>query len=456
MTFHLIPVFEFDKLRWTLGDAMEGLLITGSTGTGKSTTSGKTIAHSFLRLGMGGLVLTCKAEEIRLWQQYAKDTGREDDLIVFTPESGHLFDPIFYEWQAGGKNIESLIEVFDTLLSIGEKRADSSADRFWSNAVQEQMRVSIRALDLAGEPISIANMNRLFTSFPTSPGEYETPEWQDTYAGHVIALIRERQDSLSLEEWQDLDIITHYICIKWPAMDDRTRSNIAATWSGLAAKFLFNPMAKIFNSGACHFIPEVTTHQGKIIVIGFPLLQYNETGRLVNCMMKLIFQRAWLRRDVTQAPNPVFLWVDEAQQFILPKGRDNAFAQVCRGALVATVCLTQNILNISEELGETQLGSKTKAFLANLVTKICHTQSCFDSNTYMANLIGKELKHLKSTHIGGGFSQGQQEHLMYRVEPDFFTTLKKPDFSNPVAECLLYQGGKRFGDQPFTLVQFSR
>jgi hypothetical protein len=31
--------------------------------------------------------------------------------------------------------------------------------------------------------------------------------------------------------------------------------------------------------------------------------------------------------------------------------------------------MTQNILNLSEELGEQQPGSKTKSFLANLGTK---------------------------------------------------------------------------------------
>ena len=62
-----------------------------------------------------------------------------------------------------------------------------------------------------------------------------------------------------------------------------------------------------------------------------------------------------------ESPNPVFLWQDEFQYFVTR--RDNFFQQTCRGSRVAVVCLTQNILNLAEELGEDQPGSKTKSFL---------------------------------------------------------------------------------------------
>ena len=55
--------------------------------------------------------------------------------------------------------------------------------------------------------------------------------------------------------------------------------------------------------------------------------------------------------------------------------RDNFFQQTCRGSRVAVVCLTQNILNLSEELGEAQPGSKTKSFCGNLAIKIAHQQN---------------------------------------------------------------------------------
>jgi hypothetical protein len=114
----------------------------------------------------------------------------------------------------------------------------------------------------------------------------------------------------------------------------------------MADKFLFNPFNRLFCSGECTFTPEMAMRDHKIVICDFPLLEYgHETGRTINVILKLIFQRAWLRRNLADSPNPQFLWQDEFQYFITR--RDNFFQQTCRGSRVAVVCLTQNILNLS-------------------------------------------------------------------------------------------------------------
>jgi len=89
-----------------------------------------------------------------------------------------------------------------------------------------------------------------------------------------------------------------------------------------------------------------------------------------------------------------------------------------------------------------------------------------DTNTYAAELFGKELKLLKHISIGPNEpSISHNEHLQYKVEPDVFTRLEKPDTSNPWASAILYQGGKVFecmrsADHPegrsFMQMRFSR
>src|SRR4051812_37651322 len=67
----------------TLRACCEGILITGSTGSGKTSGSGAAIAKSFLRNGFGGIVTCCKPDEPALWRRYARETGREHDLVFF-------------------------------------------------------------------------------------------------------------------------------------------------------------------------------------------------------------------------------------------------------------------------------------------------------------------------------------------------------------------------------------
>jgi hypothetical protein len=448
----IVSLTEQDQI--LLLETFEGLLIAGGPGSGKTTTSGKQLAHGLLRTPkMGGLVLTAKAEETQNWISYARACGREKDLIVFNAESGLSFDPLHHEWTREGRgsgDLESVIDFFSTLVSIGKRESGHGHDPFWERGNEQLMRNVIKLLDLAGERISIANIDRVIKSLPTRPGEFEEETWQkSSYCAQIIAAIRARKESLNEDQWSDLDFATQYIFNKWPAFDERPRSSLEMTWSGMADKFLFNPFNRLFCGGKCSFTPEMTTHEGKIIICDFPLLEYgHETGRLINVILKLIFQRAWLRRKLSESPNPVFLWQDEFQYFVTR--RDNFFQQTCRGSRVAVVCLTQNILNLSEELGEDQPGSKTKSFLGNLAIKIFHQQNETETCNYAADQIGKHYVYLDNFHAGssggeqGHTSFGGSQQLVHIVEPVEFTRLIKPDAQNPYAQAIVYQSGKTF------------
>ncbi len=434
---------------WDVRAACEGTLITAAPGGGKTANVGKNIAYSFLTAGMGGVVVTAKAEETDNWVRYARACGREDDLIIFNAESGHCFDPMYYEWNRPGRgagDLETIIDLFSTLQSIGKQEVGHGHDPFWERGNEQLMRNTIKLLDLAGERISIANIDRVIKSLPTRERQYEEEAWQTgSFCASLINRIRERKDTLTADQWSDLDIATVYAFEKWPAFDERPRSSLEMTWSGMADKFLFNPLNRLFCSGRCTFVPEQTTHLAKIVIVDFPMLEYgHETGRLINILMKLVFQRAWLRRKVAEAPDPVFLWQDEFQYFVTR--RDNFFQQTCRSARVAVVCITQNILNLSEELGEQQPGSKTKAFLANLALKIFGQQNCPDTNLYAAELIGKEWRYIDSFQAGGTntASIGASRQLVHKVEPDEFSRLLKPDGDQPFCSAIVYQGGTIF------------
>ena len=434
-------------------DLSEGCLVTGAPGSGKTTTSGKQLAYALLRLrNSGGLVLTAKAEETANWIAYAKACGREKDLIVFNAESGLCFDPLHYEFTRPGRgsgDMESIIDFFSTLVAIGKKDVGHGHDPFWERGNEQLMRNIIKVLELANERISVSAIDSVIKSLPTRPEEHEDPAWQEqSKCAKLIETIKARKETLTAEQWSDLDVATQYIFQKWPSFDERPRSSLEMTWSGMADKFLFNPFNRLFCSGKCSFTPEDTTHRDKIILCDFPLLEFgHETGRTINVILKLIFQRAWLRRKLSESPNPVFLWQDEFQYFVTR--RDNFFQQTCRGSRVAVVCLTQNILNLSEELGEDQPGSKTKSFLGNLAIKIFHQQNETETCNYAADQIGKHFVYMDNISAGGDASHmhanvGGHKQLVHIVEPLEFTRLIKPDGANPLAQAIVYKSGTPF------------
>ena len=428
-----------------------GIFTVGDPGSGKSSTSGKQLFQALLRANLGALCMSVKSEDTANYVAWARECGREADVIVFDEASGLRFDPLAYEWSSGC-DVESIIEYFSVLLSLGRQNHGDSSERFWELAAQQAMRHAIKLIQLANEPLSIVHVHRAISSFPTYLGQQEESSWREqSYTASLIDGIRARKDTLSENQWQDLEIATQFVFTQWATLDERPRSSIAMTFAGMADRFLFHPWRRIFASGACDFTPEQVTHEHKIIISAFPVVQAKESMRLMQCMVKLTFQRAWLRHPYRPGCcNGAFLFQDEFQ--LVLHSFENYFAQLCRASGIATISMTQNILNLAEVLGETQPGSKTKAFLANLLIKIAHRSTCPETCNYFSDVIGKEYRYIDNYNAGSGGHATQHTHtsvggarqLVHIVDPIEFTRLARPDGRSPFAEAIVYCAGDIF------------
>ena len=260
-----------------------------------------------------------------------------------------------------------------------------------------------------------------------------------------------RRDSLSEAQWRDLETATEFIFQRWATLDERPRSSIAMTFAGMADKFLFSPLRDTFASGVCDITPEQITHEGMILIIDYPPTEFGmETARLINVMVLLTFQRAWLRHQYKPGCcNGALLYMDEFQ--LLMNRFQNQFVQLSRSSGVCVLALTQTLSNLADELGESHLGAKTKAFCANLGLKFALRSTCGDTCTYYSDLIGKTYKYLDNYSTGtndetgqGNTSVGGSRQLVYQVEPSEFSSLARPDGQSPYAEAIVFAEGDTF------------
>src|SRR5262245_44428461 len=110
----------------------EAILLTGSPGSGKSSTAMMQIIMAFLKAGFGGLFLSAKAEDTRTYIDYVRRASREEP-VVFGPESGHCLDPIYYLWNRPGRGaamLETIVDMFTLLMSVGSPHAGKSNEPF--------------------------------------------------------------------------------------------------------------------------------------------------------------------------------------------------------------------------------------------------------------------------------------------------------------------------------------
>jgi type IV secretory pathway TraG/TraD family ATPase VirD4 len=437
-----------------------GALVTGSPGSGKSSTAMMQIIMGFLRAGFGGIFFSAKPEDTRTYKALVKNAGREGP-IVFGPGSGHSLDPLFYLWNRPGRGaamLETIVDIFTLLMAIGNPDASASREPFWERKAQQLMRAAIVLLHLAGDTVSFFNIDRMISTFPKAPEDIDTQEWKDGFASHVIKTVNANRADFTAEQAHDFERAFFFACSEWPNLDHRVSSSVLAEWTGLADKFLYNPFMSHFSNGECTWIPEDITQANRIVICDFSPMEGGDTFRIASCLVKLICMDAFQKLDVTRHATPSFLVADEAQLLTLPKHRDERFQQVCRSARICSLYATQNLQQLAAEFGEHQLGPKTLGWLGNIGTRIAFQQSDNGSNEQLSDTIGKDYQLLKGSNVGpqqASFSSHPQ--LVHRVLPAEFITLKKASITDPEGEAIVFSGGRIFSNgQPHITTVFSR
>jgi hypothetical protein len=156
---------------WTIRDTCEGTQIFGATGSGKTSGSGRALAEAFLRAGFGGLVLTVKPDETDLWIEYARRTGREASLLVFSPSkrrerfwhprTGEMLRYNFLEHEAcrpgeGAGLTENIVLMFSTVLELTERGQETAGPTTSTgggpSASSSEMRLTVCSLRDEGSP----------------------------------------------------------------------------------------------------------------------------------------------------------------------------------------------------------------------------------------------------------------------------------------------------------------
>lgn len=451
---------------WTIRDAVEGTLVTGATGSGKTSGSGRALATAFLRNGFGGLVLTAKADERATWERYCEETGRSADLVIFGADATHRFNFLDHERTragAGAGLTENLVNLFSTVLEVAERGSGGSGrdeEGYWRRANRQLIRNAVDLLSLAGRRVTAPDLYRLVLSAPTSVEQVRSGEWRSSSL--CFACLQEA-DKLpkSSRARADLEIVADYFLIEWPALSEKTRSVVLSTFTSTADILVRGLLRDLFCADTT-VTPEIV-QEGKIVLVDLPVKEFAEVGQFAQVLWKYAFQRTIERRPGEADARPVFLWADEAQYFIT--SADHQFQTTCRSSRVATVLLTQNVSNVYAALGSADKGKTEAASLfANLNTKVLHANADPVTNEWAASLIGRSRQYLANGSssyapddtIGGmptfgmlgktpTTNAGFSEAFEFEVQPSAFTGLRKGGAENGwIVDAFVFQNGRVF------------
>lgn len=440
-----------DTESFTIRHACEGVQVFGGIGSGKTSGSGSALAKSYMRAGMGGLVLCAKKDELDSWKRYARETGREDHLIVFDASGDWRFPFLQYEVSRKGEGAgytENLVRLFSTVHeAISRGSGGGGSDPYWKQAMEQLIRNAIDLCMLSTGKVSVPMLSKIIATAPRNAAQRDSEDWRKkSTCWELLALANDRKRT----KWEqyDFDATVVFWLEEFCNLSEKTRSGIISMFTSMADNFLRRPFRMLFSEPSPdkrNAWPELT-HKGFIIVMNLPVKEYGEAGRAAQIVYKYMWQQAAERRDIKQNDRPVFLWVDEAQNFATEY--DMQFQATARSSRACTVYLTQNLPNYYAEMGGSHSKHRVNSLVGNLQTKIWHANSDPETNTHAADTVGKSW-HIKTSEgmnygiDSSGMSESTQESFDYDVIPQAFTRLRKGGEPNHFeVDAVIFQNGR--------------
>lgn len=466
------PLLQFSaRDSWTIGDACQGTQILGSTGCGKSTGPLAEICLAFLREGFGGIFLTAKSDDRRVYEGYCRQTGRLDDLMVFGPNEPLCYNPFdaeLHRSDAGAGFNESIVGLLSTTVEISERnpgQSDREDSSYWKRSNLQLMRNSVDLLVMAKGRISVPDLYKLVVSAPTSSNQLHSKDWQsDSFCWQC--LVDADRNAKTPRQRTDYSLLLDFFWTEWPNLSDRTRSVVLSTFTSML-DVLNRGIVRELMGGETNVKPEMT-QDGAIIIIDVPLLVFGQLGVFIQVLWKYCFQKVQERRDTAANDRPVFLVVDESH--LVTVAQDQVFQTTARRTRTAVAYATQNISNYLAVLGE-HSEPLVHSLLGNLQTQIFCQQTDVRTNTYCAELIGRTRQYRINANSSqqpgdwmlsamgqrsGQASAGINETVDFEIQPSRFPQLTKGGPPEWIVESIVYQGGRQFSDtrRPWMPVSF--
>lgn len=444
----------------TLEQCFSNVFISGQVGSGKTTGVGAHLALGLLAHPSrpGGLILCQKPDEADRWMRYARRARRERDVIRVTLGGSHKIDLLDYTLTARGGGPEEAALLLETIIGVaGRNRQRNTSDAYWTDSSVRQMKVPMVVLPLAGLVCGLNEVLQFVRSLPTNPEQLKDPAFvRRSYALNTLLAAAE-----ACPDSRALDLAAEFVCDEWPNLSDKTRSIIQSMTLNTLERFLSGRFADLISGGDTTVRPEMALEDGRLIVTDLPGTVYGPPAQWAQVAIKLLFQRAAMRRDLSRPCRPVFQWCDEGANFCVPE-LDALFLSQARQFRCACVNIVQNFPLIYTGLGCGDAArQQAQAWLSNHATHLVAAQSDHETCGFYSAAFGEARELVFGGSTGGdgsydliGYMLGTwrppvnasfNEQIRPAVPPHMFATLAPGGAAHGFEmEAYVFASGRRF------------
>jgi len=478
--------------KFKLANFLGGILITGSTRSGKSSAVLKHFVKAWFKKGYGGLYTTTRLGDDKDLINWATQSDRAEDVVLFDKNSNFRFNLLEY-YSNEDTNIltDKLLQIQELISSFQSGSKGDKEEAFWKNTTKTLLDMILTLVALSKVKLSWKLIRKiaLGTFSEEEHQRYfdlrailettdeDSEEWLNAFSEYqrwkernwfiqCFELANERTE-MNEEELELMQVVGEYFMDEYPKLSTKTTSIIIQMVISITTPFESKGILRShFSEGLSPEIhPSVTTKSNKIVIIGFGPKEHKLAGLVATSIMKMTYQEFWEARDIKKVgldATPIMLCIDEFQMYFSNASKDTLFASTAGGSLVSQVYVTQNLDNLIMACGGNSPESRAKSLCANLNTKCFVSNSSYSTNLWASNMIGKHWVDTTSTQINleSSNSQTYGQAYHYKVPIDHFTTLKTGRKENNYqVESIVFQTGRKWksnNDQNFAEITFSQ
>ena len=404
-------VARLGGLTWKRTQFCRGWLITGDTGSGKTSSGINQLAHQVFQNEptWGGLCIDEKGVYWETLAAMARHYGREHDLIhlqIRSTDTDAQWTPIHRYNLTGDRSIPFTTYakfIVDTATSLGQ-----GGDKgFFKSQAQTHIAHALEMLHELGRPVTLL-------------GTFELLSDRD--------LLEEEMENLEglLETPRRQAVFAHF-AHRFLNQPDEQSDGVRETIGDYLQYFLTPEVVEVFCTGESTF-DFAAIDRGKIILTTMPQ-KFQTERRYVNTFLKLLFCSHALRRfDKPKAErakdNVLILWADEAQRFMTASEdgtSDYNCVDVIREAGATVVAAAQSTTSLVPPLGN----DKAKVLTLNLRNRMVFRAADEADAVQTADFLGKKRVIKRSW----GFSAGKRnvnynESEEHKIKPHKLRNLR--------------------------------
>jgi Type IV secretion-system coupling protein DNA-binding domain len=379
-------VAQLGGLTWKRNQFTRGWLITGDTGSGKTSSGINQLAHQVFQneKKWGGLCIDEKGVYWETLSAMARHYERENDLIHLRIHEDGQSEPLHRFNLTGDRSIPFTTYakfVVDTATSLGQ-----GGDKgFFKNQAQTHIAYALELLAELQRPVTLSGALDVLSSKPKLDEELEFL--------NKLALQTPRRYALN-----------YHFKHRFLDQPAEQLGGVRETIGNYLQYFLTPEVAEIFCVAKSTFdFSAIDT--GKIILVTMPQ-KFQTERRYVNTFLKLLFYNHALHRfdqDKTQRGknNLLILWADEAQRFMTASEdgtSDYNCVDVIREAGATVVAAAQSTTSLIPPLGN----DKSKVLTLNLRNRMIFRSADEADAVQAADFLGKKRVFKRSWGSSAG------------------------------------------------------